>query len=136
MAATEHVAGPFVDRPAQGESLGGSRPSGDGAGAPVHVTDVREPVQVMGVPEPGGHLGVAAEGELGVPEEVEVGSNTEVTTWFWNTHHLNGFSDVGDVDGCTRAIAGGEATPERLALSRTIYERACHVLGGCHELAA
>ena len=68
--------------------------------------------------------------------ELAVGSNTEVTTWFWNTHHLNGFSDVGDVDGCTRAIAGGEATPERLALSRTIYERACHVLGGCHELAA
>jgi len=68
--------------------------------------------------------------------ELAVGSNTEVTTWFWNTHHLNGFSDVGDVDGCTRAITGAGATPERLALSRTIYERACHVLGGCHELAA
>ena len=68
--------------------------------------------------------------------ELAVGSNTEVTTWFWNTHHQNGFSDVGDVDGCTRAIAGGSAAPQRLALSRTIYERACHVLGGCHELAA
>ena len=68
--------------------------------------------------------------------ELAVGSNTEVTAWFWNAHHLNGFSDVGDVDGCTRAIAGAAATPERLALSRAVYQRACHVLGGCHELAA
>ena len=63
-------------------------------------------------------------------------SNTEVTSWFWNSHHLNGFSDVGDVDGCTRAIAGAAATPERLALTRALYERACSVLGGCRELAA
>jgi predicted chitinase len=68
--------------------------------------------------------------------ELATASNTEVTAWFWNAHHLNGFSDVGDVDGCTRAIAGGTAAPERLTLSRAIYERACHVLGGCHELAA
>ena len=68
--------------------------------------------------------------------ELAASSNTEVTAWFWNAHHLNGFSDVGDVDGCTRAIAGSTASPERLALGREIYERACHVLGGCHELAA
>ena len=68
--------------------------------------------------------------------ELAATSNTEVTAWFWNAHRLNGFSDVGDVDGCTRAIAGSTATPERLALGRAVYERACHVLGGCHELAA
>ena len=68
--------------------------------------------------------------------ELAAHTNTEVTAWFWNAHHLNGFSDVGDVDGCTRAIAGVAATPERLALSRALYEQACRVLGGCHELAA
>jgi len=68
--------------------------------------------------------------------ELAAVSNTEVTAWYWNAHHLNGFSDVGDVDGCTRAIAGVAATPQRLALSRALYEQACRVLGGCHELAA
>ena len=34
------------------------------------------------------------------------------------------------------SIAGAAATPERLALSRALYERACRVLSGCHELAA
>jgi len=43
---------------------------------------------------------------------------------------------VGDVDGCTRAIAGAAATSERLELGRGLYERACRVLGGCHDLAA
>ena len=80
--------------------------------------------------------GAALDLDLVHHPELAATSNTEVTTWFWNAHHLNGFSDVGDVDGCTRAIAGVAATPERLALSRTIYERACHVLGGCHDLAA
>lgn len=68
--------------------------------------------------------------------ELAATSNTEVSAWFWNAHHLSGFSDVGDVDGCTRAIAGATASPERLALSRALYERACRVLSGCHELAA
>lgn len=68
--------------------------------------------------------------------ELAATTNTEVSAWFWNAHHLNGFSDVGDVDGCTRAIAGAAATPDRLALSRALYERACRVLSGCHELAA
>jgi predicted chitinase len=62
--------------------------------------------------------------------------NTEVTAWFWNAHRLHAFSDVGDVDGCTRAMAGDGATPDRLALGRALYERACSVLSGCHELAA
>jgi len=68
--------------------------------------------------------------------ELAASTNTEVSAWFWNAHHLNAFSDVGDVDGCTRAIAGAAAGPERLAVSRTLYERACLVLSGCHELAA
>ena len=62
--------------------------------------------------------------------------NPEVTAWFWNTHHLHVFSDEGDVDGCTRAIAGAEATPERLALTQALYDRACGVLSGGHCLAA
>ena len=59
-----------------------------------------------------------------------------MTTWFWNAKRLHAFSDVGDVDGCTRAIAGADATPERLAVSRAFYDRACSVLAGSHELAA
>ena len=68
--------------------------------------------------------------------ELALTNNTEVTAWFWNAHRLNGFSDAGDVDGCTRAIAGAAATPERLALARALHERACRVLSGGHELAA
>jgi predicted chitinase len=68
--------------------------------------------------------------------ELVVANNTEVTAWFWNAHHLHAFSDVGDLDGCTQVIAGAAATPERLALTRAVYERACRVLGGCHDLAA
>ena len=68
--------------------------------------------------------------------ELVVANNTEVTAWFWNAHHLHAFSDVGDLDGCTQAIAGATATPERLELARGLYERACRVLGGCHDLAA
>ncbi|HZJ54432.1 MAG TPA: glycoside hydrolase family 19 protein [Myxococcaceae bacterium] len=62
--------------------------------------------------------------------------NAEVTAWFWNAHRLHELSDVGDVDGCTRAIAGAGATPERLALGRALYERASGVLAGGHDLAA
>ena len=62
--------------------------------------------------------------------------NTEVTAWFWTAHRLHAFSDVGDIDGCTRAIAGAGASPERLALARALYERACGVLSGGHGLAA
>ena len=80
--------------------------------------------------------GAALDLDLVRHPELAAHTNTEVTAWFWNAHHLNGFSDVGDVDGCTRAIAGVAATPERLALSRALYEQACRVLGGCHELAA
>jgi predicted chitinase len=68
--------------------------------------------------------------------ELVLTNNTEVTVWFWNTHRLHAFSDVGDVDGCTRAIAGAAATSERLALTRALYERACRVLAGAHVLAA
>jgi predicted chitinase len=68
--------------------------------------------------------------------ELATTSNTEVSTWFWQAHRLNAFADVGDVDGCTRAIAGAAATSERLELGRGLYERACRVLGGCHDLAA
>lgn len=63
-------------------------------------------------------------------------NNTEVTAWFWNAHHLHVFSDVGDLDGCTRALAGTAVTSDRLALTRALYDRACRVLGGCHDLAA
>jgi predicted chitinase len=68
--------------------------------------------------------------------ELVLANNTEVTAWFWNAHHLHAFSDVGDLDRCTQAIAGAATTPQRLALTRTLYERACRVLGGCHDLAA
>lgn len=59
-----------------------------------------------------------------------------MTAWFWNVKLLHDFSDVGDVDGCTRAFAAGAATPERLALAREVYDRACGVLSGAHGLAA
>ena len=62
--------------------------------------------------------------------------NTEVTAWFWNAHHLHRFSDDGDVDGCVRAISGEGGRPETLSLARTLYDRACFVLAGAHELAA
>jgi predicted chitinase len=59
----------------------------------------------------------------------------EVTAWFWNSHRLHDFSDIGGVDACTRRIVG-EATSERLDLARVLYARACQVLAGAHELAA
>ena len=62
--------------------------------------------------------------------------NTEVTAWFWNAHHLHRFSDDGDVDGCVRAIAGDGGRPETLARARALYDRACFVLAGVHQLAA
>jgi predicted chitinase len=62
--------------------------------------------------------------------------NTEVTAWFWNAHHLHQFSDDGDVDGCGRAISGDGGRPETLSLARALYDRACFVLAGAHELAA
>jgi predicted chitinase len=68
------------------------------------------------------------------PELVDV-HNVEVTAWFWNAHRLHDFSDVGEVDGCTRVIVG-EATNERLDLARVLYHRASRVLAGAHELAA
>jgi predicted chitinase len=80
--------------------------------------------------------GAALELDLVRHPELAVGSNTEISAWFWKAHHLNAFSDVGDIDGCSRAMAGGAVTPERLALARALYERACSVLSGCHELAA
>jgi predicted chitinase len=80
--------------------------------------------------------GAALDLDLVRHPELAAGSNTEISAWFWEAHHLNAFADVGDVDGCTRAIAGAEASSERLEQSRAVYERACRVLGGCHELAA
>jgi predicted chitinase len=80
--------------------------------------------------------GAALDLDLVRHPELVVDNNTEVTAWFWNAHHLHAFSDVGDLDGCTQAIAGAAATPERLALTRAVYDRACRVLGGCHDLAA
>jgi predicted chitinase len=68
--------------------------------------------------------------------ELVLAHQSEVTAWFWNARRLHAFSDVGDVDGCTRALTGGEASPERLALARELYDRACGVLAGAHELAA
>jgi predicted chitinase len=62
--------------------------------------------------------------------------NTEVTTWFWNARHLHRFSDDGNVDGCVRAISGDGGRPETLSLAHTLYDRACLVLAGAHELAA
>jgi predicted chitinase len=61
--------------------------------------------------------------------------NVEVTAWFWNSHRLHDFSDIGEVDACTLRIVG-EATSERLDLARVLYARACQVLAGAHELAA
>lgn len=80
--------------------------------------------------------GTALDLDLVRHPELALTSNTEVSAWFWNAHHLNGFSDVGDVDGCSRAMAGAAATPERLALARALYERACRVLAGGHQVAA
>jgi len=80
--------------------------------------------------------GTALDLDLVRHPELAVTLNTEVTAWFWNTHRLHAFSDAAEVDECTRAIAGAAATPERLALSRELYERACRVLAGAHALAA
>jgi predicted chitinase len=68
--------------------------------------------------------------------ELVLDHHSELTAWFWNAKRLHAFSDVGDVDGCTRAIAGDGATPERLAASRALYGRACGVLAAALELAA
>jgi predicted chitinase len=68
--------------------------------------------------------------------ELAASSNTEISAWFWNAHHLNAFADVGDIDGCSRAMVGEAATAERLEQARVLYERACSVLSGCHGLAA
>src|SRR5262245_61336581 len=76
--------------------------------------------------------GAALDLDLVRHPELVLANNTEVTAWFWNAHHLHAFSDVGDLDGCTRAITGPEATPERLALAQALYERACSVLSGGH----
>jgi predicted chitinase len=65
-----------------------------------------------------------------------VAHHSEVTAWFWNAKQLHTFSDSGEVDPCTRAIAGAGATADRLADARALYDRACAVLAGAHELAA
>jgi predicted chitinase len=80
--------------------------------------------------------GTALDLDLVRHPELALTSNTEVSAWFWNAHHLNRFSDLGDVDGCSRAMAGAAATPERFALARALYERACRVLAGGHQVAA
>ncbi|HMK72032.1 MAG TPA: glycoside hydrolase family 19 protein [Myxococcaceae bacterium] len=67
--------------------------------------------------------------------ELVVAHNAEVAAWFWNAHRLQALADVADVDGCTDAITR-DATPERLDQVRVLYERACRVLAGGHELAA
>ncbi|HET6983667.1 MAG TPA: hypothetical protein VFI53_16100 [Myxococcaceae bacterium] len=72
---------------------------------------------------------------LGHPELVTV-HNAEVTAWMWNARQLHLFSDAGDVEGCTKALTGAAATPERLALTRALYDRARTVLAGSHELIA
>ncbi|RPH69552.1 MAG: hypothetical protein EHM78_14875 [Myxococcaceae bacterium] len=72
---------------------------------------------------------------LGHPELVTA-HNAEVTAWVWNARQLHLFSDAGDVEGCTRALAGAAATTDRLALTRVLYDRACTVLAGSHELIA
>lgn len=72
---------------------------------------------------------------LGHPELVTA-HNAEVTAWLWNARHLHLFSDAGDVEGCTKALTGAAATPERLALTRALYDRARTVLAGSHELIA
>jgi predicted chitinase len=68
--------------------------------------------------------------------ELVVAHHSEVTAWYWTAKQLHAFSDSGDVDACTRAMAGGGATPERFADARVLYDRACAVLAGARELAA
>lgn len=72
---------------------------------------------------------------LGHPELVKA-HNAEVTAWVWNARQLHLFSDAGDVEGCAKALAGVAATPERLALTRALYDRARTVLAGSRELIA
>ncbi|HEY1419042.1 MAG TPA: glycoside hydrolase family 19 protein [Myxococcaceae bacterium] len=68
--------------------------------------------------------------------ELATTHNVELTAWAWNAQQLHRFSDVGDVEGCARALAGAAASPDRLTLTRALYERACTVLAGSHELIA
>jgi predicted chitinase len=68
--------------------------------------------------------------------ELVLAHYSEVTAWFWNAKHLHAFSDSGDVEACARAIAGGGATPKRLADARAMYDRACAVLVGARQVAA
>jgi len=72
---------------------------------------------------------------LAHPELVAV-HNAEVAAWVWNARQLHLYSDAGDVGGCTRALAGAAVTPERLALTRALYDRGCTVLAGSHQLLA
>src|SRR5262245_10381218 len=50
--------------------------------------------------------GAALDLDLVRHPELVLLNNTEVTAWFWNTHHLHSFSDVGDVDAGDRRSRG------------------------------
>ena len=69
------------------------------------------------------------------PELVTV-HNAEATAWVWNAHHLHRHSDTGDVDGCSRALAGWDLGERRLADARELYRRARGVLSGSRQRVA
>ena len=74
--------------------------------------------------------------ELLAHPELVTAHNAEVAAWVWNARQLHVFSDAGDVEGCTRALAGAAASPDRLTLTKALYDRACTVLAGSRQLIA
>lgn len=49
-----------------------------------------------------------------------------IAAWFWRTHELNWWADLGDVEGCTKLINGGLNGIEHRI---TYYKRAREALG-------
>lgn len=63
---------------------------------------------------------------LNHPELLEQPEDATLSAgWFWNTHNLNQYADVGDVLGCTKRINGGT---NGLATRQQIYATALRVL--------
>ena len=64
--------------------------------------------------------------ELAATEQVA----GQIAAWFWKSHGLNMFADVGDLTGCTRVINGGQNGADSRA---SYYQRALYALAGSHD---
>ena len=80
--------------------------------------------------------GAALALDLVAHPELVLSHNAEVSAWYWSAHRLHAFSDVADLQGCTRAIDWTAVRPRPLALRQALYERTLRVLAGRRGLAA